>query len=56
MFEFQVVINLSPIYLDNFATTEKLRFFCSQPKACHYGCVFQTGVERVLFLVSESFY
>ncbi len=51
--EFQVVINLSPIYLDNFAMMEKLIFLRSQPKACHYGARISDRRRACAISVSE---
>ncbi|MCC4748269.1 putative protein YneK, partial [Escherichia coli] len=54
--EFQVVINLSPIYLDNFRHDGEINIFCApNPKPVTMGRVFQTGVERVLFLFLNDF-
>ncbi|PQN25789.1 hypothetical protein C5K27_04190, partial [Shigella flexneri] len=54
--EFQVVINLSPIYLDNFRHDGEINIFCApNPKPVTMGRVFQTGVERVLFLFMNDF-
>lgn len=55
--EFQVVINLSPIYLDNFRHDGEINIFCApNPKPVTMGRVFQTGVERVLFLFLNDFF
>lgn len=54
--EFRVVINLSPIYLDNFRHDGEINIFCApNPKPVTMGRVFQTGVERVLFLFLNDF-
>ncbi len=55
--EFQVVINLSPIYLDNFRHDGEINIFCApQPKACHYVARISDLVfERVLFLFLNDF-
>lgn len=54
--EFQVVINLSPIYLDNFRHDGEINIFCApNPKPVTMGRVFQTGVERVPFLFLNDF-
>lgn len=54
--EFQVVINLSPIYLDNFRHDGEINIFCApNPKPVTMGRVFQTGVERMPFLFLNDF-
>ena len=54
--EFQVVINLSPIYLDNFRHDGEINIYCApDPKPVTMGRAFQTGVERVLFLFLNDF-
>ena len=52
--EFQVVINLSPIYLDNFRHDGEINnFLRSQPKACHYGARISDRRRACALSVSE---
>lgn len=52
--EFQVVINLSPIYLDNFRHDGEINIFLrSQPKACHYGARISDRRRACTLSVSE---
>lgn len=54
--EFQVVINLSFIYLDNFRYDGEINIFCVfNLKFVIMGRVFQIGVERVFFLFLNDF-
>lgn len=54
--EFQVVINLSFIYLDNFCYDGEINIFCVfNLKFVIMGCVFQIGVECVFFLFLNDF-
>ena len=51
--EFQVVINLSPIYLDNFRHDGEINILRSQPKACHYGARISDRRRACALSVSE---
>ncbi len=52
--EFQVVINLSPIYLDNFRHDGEINIFLrSPPKACHYGARISDRRRACAISVSE---